>query len=194
MEDLQLLRRTPFAIAAAVTLVVAVAIFRLPEEFVANLRAGRPFSATQAGWIVRLLVLAAVTQAAYVGFAILRPEKVEAARERDGSLGAESPEGVARSVARNAALVPLLTLVYGASTVALTGERGTFWLFLVIALAQLAWYYRAAGEIAGWMSLQQHSALEAQERAPGDRALDGAPGHEDAAAVTDDHPAPPATT
>lgn len=190
MDDLQLLRRTPFAIAAAVALVVAIAVFRLPEEFIANLRAGRPFSATQAGWVVRLLVLAAIAQAAYVGFAVLRPEKVEAARERDESLGAESPEGVVRSVARNAALVPLLTLVYGASTIALTGERGTFWLFLVVALAQLAWYYRATGEIAGRMALRRDSALEPQERAP----ADGGPVDGEPSAVADEDPAPPAAT
>lgn len=185
-DDLEALRRAPFALATAVTLVVAIAVFRLPEELIADLRAGRPFSAAQAGWVFRILALAAVGQAAYVGFAVLRPEKVDAACARDASLGAASPPEVVQSVVRNAALVPLLTLVYGASNIALTGERGNFWLFLMVAVAQLAWYFRATGEIAQWMSLQSRPPLEpAAEGAPEDRPPGGA---------TDEDRAPPATT
>jgi hypothetical protein len=144
-------RSGPFLFAAAVISVVSIAVFRLPEEFITQLRSGRPFSAAQAGWLYRLLALAAVAQAAFVGFSVLRVERVEAAQKKDPKLRALTRAQMARSLARNGALIPLLTIVYGLSATALTGERGGYWLFLLLALLQLAWYFREVGQIERWL-------------------------------------------
>ena len=147
-------RNTAFAYATAVWFIVCLAMFRLPETFVARLRQNRPFDATQSGWVYRLLVVVAVAQAAYVGFVLLRSERIQKAREKDPKLAAMSRAEVVASAARNAAGIALLTLVYGVSAFAITGERGGFWLFALLTLAQLAWYFRQVGEMAKWISFQ----------------------------------------
>ena len=147
-------RNTAFAYATAVWFIVCLAMFRLPETFVARLRQNRPFDSTQSGWAYRLMVIVAVAQAAYVGFVLLRPERIQKAREKDPKLAAMSRAEVVASTARNAAGIALLTLVYGVSAFAITGERGGFWLFALLTLAQLAWYFRQVGEVARWISFQ----------------------------------------
>ncbi|MGH2746903.1 MAG: hypothetical protein ACRDKB_03130 [Actinomycetota bacterium] len=155
-------RRTPFWVAAAVLLVVSLGVLRLPESFVAQIERNRPLSSSQAGWAYRLIAVAAVAQAAYGGFIFLRPEAIRRAREKDQKVAAMPRERVASLVARNAAFMVVLTLVYGLAALAITGERGGFWLFAVIAAAQGAWYYRQVGEIGQWLSFQP--AVEALGR------------------------------
>ena len=89
-----------------------------------------------------------------MGFVLLRPERVQKARERDPKLARMSRAEVVASAARNAAGITLLTLVYGISALAITGERGGFWLFALLTGAQLAWYFRQVGEISRWISFQ----------------------------------------
>lgn len=149
----------PFAVAAAVTVIAAFAVFRLPEAFLATIQTGRPFGAAGSTWIFRGLIVGALLQAAYVGRAVLTAESVAAARERDAYLAAP-PEDVTAAVARNAALVPLLTVVYGLSSIAITGERSNFWPFLGLALLQLGWYYRAMGPVAEWLRLEGEAPLD----------------------------------
>lgn len=154
MEEAIKARRIPFAISCAVMGIVTLALMRLPESLVSQLRRNRPLSSTQAGWAYRLMALAAVAQALYVGFMVMRPEKVRSARENDEGLARLSRKEIVATVARNAALIPLLTIVFGLAAFALTGERGGYWLFFVVCIAQLAWYFRSSGEIGRFMSFQ----------------------------------------
>jgi hypothetical protein len=136
-------------------------MLRLPGSFVDRLRQNRPLDSNQSGWVYRLLVVMAIAQALYVGFVLLRPERIQKAREKDPKLAGMSRAEVVASTARNAAGVSLLTLVYGVSAFAITGERGGFWLFALVTLAQLAWYFRQVGEISRWISFQPEFAAEA---------------------------------
>lgn len=129
----------------ALALIVTIAVFRLPEEFVAGMRRDSPLDGAASGWLFRLLALAAATQAAYVGLSILRPEKIRQDRLQDPKLKEASGEETVRTVARGAAGMAVLTLAYGIAAFVLTGERGGFWLFLVIFAGQLAWSYRQSG-------------------------------------------------
>ena len=140
---------------AAVALIFAVALFRLPEEFVASLKRDRPLDLAAAGWLYRLLALIAAGQAAYIGLSLLRPERVRADRSKDPKLSAASLEGVTRIVARNAAGMAALTLLYGLGAFILTGERGGMWLFLLIFVAQMAWNYRQTGQAAALLAADQ---------------------------------------
>ena len=147
-------RRGPFVVAGAIVLIVTVLVFRLPDSLINQLRRNRPFSTDQSGWATRLLAIAAVAQAAYGGFVILTAEKVKKARENVERVTAMSKADIVTSVARNAAVMVVLTLFYGLAVVGTTGERGSFWLFVVIAVAQAAWYFRQVGQIAQWLVLQ----------------------------------------
>ena len=147
-------RRAPFLIAAAILLIVTILVFRLPESFVVQLRRHRPLSTDQSGWATRLLAIAAVAQAAYGGFVLLATEKVRRARESDARVSRMSKADLVTSIARNAAVMVVLTLVYGLALVGTTGERGSFWLFVFIAVAQAAWYFRQVGQIADWLVRQ----------------------------------------
>jgi hypothetical protein len=111
-----------------------------------------------AGWAFRILALVAVGQAAYAGFMILRPERVEIALEHEPSLRAAGHVRVARSLAWNAAGISALTTVYGIAAFVITGERAGFWLFALIGIAQLAWYYRSIGTIVEWLRFQPQTA------------------------------------
>lgn len=145
MERIAAARRGPFLVVAAVALILAIALFRLPEEFVAGLKRDRPLELGAAGWLYRLLVLAAAGQATYVGLALLHPEKVRHDRLRDPKLAARPPGESVRVLARNAAGMAGLTLVYAAGSFLLTGERAGVWLFLFIFACSLAWNYRQTG-------------------------------------------------
>ena len=153
-------RNTAFAYATAVWLIVCLGMARLPETFVDRIRRNRPLDTTQSGWVYRLLVVMALVQAFYVGFVLLRSERVQRARERDPKLARMSRAEVVASAARNAAGITLLTLVYGVSAFAITGERGGFWLFALVTGAQLAWYFRQVGEVSRWISFQPEFVAE----------------------------------
>ncbi|MGH7482925.1 MAG: hypothetical protein ACRELV_12280 [Longimicrobiales bacterium] len=145
----------PFILALAGSLVVVVALFRLPESFVSGLERGRPFTTDQAQWAFRLLLAAALIQALAVGFLILRPDRIRRALDRDERIAALPRADLAALLARNAAGIAALTLVYGLSAFAVSGERGYVWPFLVLLAAQFAWYARLVGEIAEWLRFQE---------------------------------------
>lgn len=136
------------------TFVVALAVFRLPDSFVAQLENSQAFSISQRGWAFRLLAFAAVAQAIYVGFAVFRPERVKHARETDRRVIKLTRERLMRSLARNAAGAIVLTLIYGLAAFAVTGFRAGFWLFMFVVVVQGAWYFRQTGEIARWLAFQ----------------------------------------
>ena len=153
-DDLLERRRRPFGIALAAAVIVTIAVFRLPELFVDQLRRNRAFDTGQSGWLFRLLAIAAVAQAAYIGFVLLRSERVEKAWRVDPKLARMHRSEVFASIVRNAAGMALLTLVYGLTAFLLTGERAGFWLFVLVVAAQLAWYYRQVGMIGRWIAFQ----------------------------------------
>lgn len=153
-DELKHRRRRPFLISSAVSVAVTVAVFRLPELFVDQLRRNSALTSGQSGWVYRLLAVMAFAQAAYVAVVLLRTDRVERAWKEDPKLHGLSRPEIMTSVVRNAAFMPLLTLVYGLSAFFLTGERAGFWLFVVLAAAQLAWSYRQAGQIAHFLSFQ----------------------------------------
>jgi hypothetical protein len=153
-DDLLPRSKRPFAIATSVAVIVTLTVFRLPDLVVDQLRRNRVFDSGQAGWLYRLLALAAAAQAAYIGFVLLRSERVEEAWKRDPKLTRMHRSEVFSSVVRNAAGMPLLTLVYGITAFVLTGERAGFWLFVVLTAAQIAWYYRQVGIVGRWLGFQ----------------------------------------
>ncbi|MGH2786331.1 MAG: hypothetical protein ACRDJV_00290 [Actinomycetota bacterium] len=128
----------PFAVAAATLLVVSVAIFRLPGAFVADMKQDGFLTGDSADVAFVFIAAMALAQAAYAGFAILRPARLEQWPEPGDSVVI---------AARNAAGIASLTLVYGVTAFLLTGLRAGFWYFVVLELAQGAWYYRQVGEI-----------------------------------------------
>jgi hypothetical protein len=142
-------RRAPFALAAVALFTVTLIVFVLPESLVELMQREGVLQGSQGGWAYRLLVLVALAQAAYGGFAILRPERLGPPTSQP-----EDRARVSATVARTAAGITGLTIVYGIAAFALTGLRGGFWLFVAIALAQGAWYYRAVGIIDTWLELQ----------------------------------------
>lgn len=147
-------RRVPFWVVGAILIVVCIGVLRLPESFVAQVERNRALSSSQAGWAYRLIAVVAIAQAAYGGFFLLRPEAIRKARAGDDKVAAMPRERIASLVARNAAFMVVLTLVYGIAALAITGQRGGFWLFPVVAVAQGAWYYREVGEIGRWLTFQ----------------------------------------
>jgi hypothetical protein len=145
---------TPFIALGAVMLIVFVAIARLPELFVAQLERSSPLSQAQTGWAFRLLAVAAIAQAAYGGFSVLQIDKVRESWKADPKMADMTRAEVAALVARNAAIMVGLTLVYGLALFFLTGERGSFWLFALLALLQTAWYYRQTRQITEYLAVQ----------------------------------------
>lgn len=171
MRELVARRLRPFGVAAAITVVVCIAIARLPDSLVELLERKSPFSSGQIGWTYRLLVFAAVAQAVYGGFVLLRPDHVQRARAKDPKLAAMSRARLTGIVARTAASMVLFTLIYGVAAFLVGGQRGGFWLFPLLAVAQGTWYYRQVGQIARWMGFQP----EAEVHRPGRGAFEREP-------------------
>ncbi|MDQ3878742.1 MAG: hypothetical protein M3290_10415 [Actinomycetota bacterium] len=154
MQQLIDRRRWPFVVVIAIVAITAIAVMRLPDLFLAHIRQDRPLSSAQAGWVFRLLAAIACAQALYGGFFALDPDRIKKAREKDKRLRDMRADAIATSAARNAAGMIFLTLVYGIADLALTGERGSFWLFPLVILGQAAWYYRQVGQIGRWLVFQ----------------------------------------
>lgn len=154
MEELRAKRIRPFAVVAAVLLIVCIAMARLPESLVELLDRNSPFTSTQKGWAYRLLAFAAIGQALYGGFMLLRPDRVERALQKDQKLARMSRAKVTSTIARTAATMLIFTLAYGIAAFVVTGQRGGFWLFPVVAIGQGLWYYREVGQIARWMGFR----------------------------------------
>lgn len=153
------------------TALVCIAMARLPDSLVELLDRKSPFSSAQLGWAYRLLVAAAVGQAIYGGFVLLRPDHVQRSRAKDPRLARMSRAKLTGILARTAASMVLFTLIYGIAAFLMGGQRGGFWLFPLIALAQGAWYYRQVGQVAKWMGFQP----EAAEHRPGRGAFQREP-------------------
>ena len=156
--------RLPFYLVAVVISLVCLAILRLPESFVVELERQRPFTSDQSGWAYRLLAIAAFAQAAYGGFSLLHVDRVAAVREQDPKVAAMPRERVLRTVTRTAAGMVFLTIVYGIAAFWVTGERGGFWLFPLMAVAQGAWYYRQLGQIGRWLAFQPEPSPDDKRR------------------------------
>jgi hypothetical protein len=154
MSELWARRRPAFIFAIAVLAIVSIAIARLPDSLVSSIENNRTFTNSQAGWVYRLLALAAVVQGFYGGFVILRIDRVKRAREADPKVAEMTHERVIGLLSRNAAGMVMWTLVYGVAAFVITGERGGFWLFPFLCLLQLAWYFREIGAIARWLEFQ----------------------------------------
>jgi hypothetical protein len=147
-------RRGPFVVLLVVLAIVCLAVLRLPDSFLSQIRANKPLDDVQADWAYRLLVLVAVAQALYGGFVVLQTERVRKARERDEKVGAMSREEIVVSVTRNAAGMCALTMVYGLAALGLTGQRGGFWIFPGVVLLQAAWYFRQVNDVTRWIEFQ----------------------------------------
>jgi cytochrome bd-type quinol oxidase subunit 2 len=152
--------RLPFILALAFAGIVTLAVYRLTDAFVVQLRNNSPLSDPAAGWAYRLIVAISVLQALYAGWAILRPERVRRAMAEEETVARLPRYAIARSVCRNAAGIASLTVIYGVAVFLLTGLRGGFLVFPLLALLQIAWYFRQAGVIAGWLAFQQEPAPE----------------------------------
>lgn len=160
MQELVARRLRPFAIVAAITVVICIAVARLPDSFVSLLQRKTPFSSGQIGWAYRLLAVAAVAQALYGGFVLLRSDRIKAARRDDPKLAALPRVQIVAVVARTAAAMLVFTLFYGLAAFVIGGQRGGFWLFPVIAVAQGTWYYRQVGQIAKWLGFQPEAVAQ----------------------------------
>jgi hypothetical protein len=154
MGELWARRRPAFITAGVILLIVSIAIARLPDSLVSSIQNNRTFTNSQAGWAYRLLAFAAIVQAFYGGYVVLRIDHVKRAREKDPKVGQMTHDRVIRSLSRNAAGMVIWTLVYGVAAFIITGERGGFWLFPFLCLLQLAWYFREIGAIARWLEFQ----------------------------------------
>lgn len=165
MQELLVRRTRPFAIAALAIAVTCIAVVRLPDTFLALLARNTPFSTSaQIGWAYRLLAFAALGQALYGGFALLRPERVDQARKQDPKLAGRPRSQLVGLVARSAAWMTFLTILYGLAAFGVSGQRGGFWLFPVLAVAQGAWYYRQVGQVGTWMGFQPEAGSDAPAR------------------------------
>jgi hypothetical protein len=153
VKDIMQRRLPPFAFVLAVLMVLSVAVARLPESLVEQLQRNSPLTGTEAGWAYRLLAAVAVAQV-LGGFRILRIERVRKAQETDPEVARMSRSRLLGSTARNAAGMIFLTFVYGLAAFLVTGQRGGYWLFAVLFLAQGAWYYRQVGDIGRWLEFQ----------------------------------------
>lgn len=145
-------RLGPFAYALAFLAIVSIAVFRLPDSTISALRDASPLETDAATWAFRVIAAVAIVQALYAGWTYLRAERVEGALKSDPKMAALPTARIVSSVARNAAGMVALTVVYGLAIFLLTGRRGGFWLFVVVALAQTAWYVRQTRLIADWLA------------------------------------------
>lgn len=144
----------PFWAALAVLAIVSVVVFRLPESLLVQIQSNGPFSSVQAGWAYRLLALVAAAQAVFVGFVVLRIERVQNSIEKDPKLAEMSKDQIAASLGRAGGGMAMLTLLYGLSALFIGGQRAGFWLFVALTLIQLAWYFRQTGVISQWLEFQ----------------------------------------
>ncbi len=80
--------------------------------------------------------------------------------DADGAWRTLPRDRIARSVSRNAAGITCLTIVYGVAIFLLTGLRGGYVPFPLLALAQGAWYFRQAGVVARWLAFQPEAVPE----------------------------------
>ena len=150
VRDLGGRRTGPFTVAGTIILVVSALVAGLPDSLLTQLMRDRILDGDQAGWAYRLLVLFALIEFVYGGYRVFRLEQASTSRIEDGRTAALSSERYISSLARTAALFVAFTVLYGLASIWLTGQRGGFWLFPLLAVAQLAWYYRSIGEIAVW--------------------------------------------
>ncbi len=135
------MRRTPFIAIATAGVIVCLVVMAIPESRIVAWHTARSLTDSQSGWAYGLLVLAATAQVFYSGyitFGIGQADKLRAA---------EKPEKVPTWLSRNAAIATALTLVYGLAALRITAERGGFWLFPLLAIAQGAWLYRKVREL-----------------------------------------------
>ena len=154
MEELANRRRGPFIIVAAISVAICVVVIAIPDSILAQLEHNRPLTDAQAGWAYRLLALFAIGQIVYTGMSVFRIDRIEQLRERDDGFARLSKPAVISSLSRNAAALVVFTLVYGIASLILTAQRGGFWLFPLLAIAQGAWYYREIGQISEWKAFQ----------------------------------------
>ena len=111
MTELASRRRAPFAFAAAALGVVTLAIFRLPESLVTQIENAGLLSLSGRGWAFRLLAFFAVMQALYVGYSVLRTERVKRARESDPRVARMTRHRIMRSLVRSAVGAVFLTMI-----------------------------------------------------------------------------------
>jgi len=168
MEALLARRRGPFLAVVTFGALVCIAVLAIPEPFLEQIERNRPLNDSQVGWIYRLLAIAAAVQVLYGGFRVFRIERVQTAREHDPRVAAMPREKLIASLSRNAAGMIALTLIYGLATTMVSGLRGGFWLFPVLALAQGAWYYREIGQVARWDAFQPEPVTEDPDKKPWD--------------------------
>lgn len=154
VHELMSRRFRPFAVVGVITVVVSVAVARLPDSLVELMQRKTPLTLAEVGWAYRLLAFAAVAQALYGGFVLLRPDHIEAARRKDPKVAALPRARLIGIVARTAASMLLFTLIYGLAAFIVGGQRGGFWLFPLLVVAQGAWYYRQVGQVAKWAGFQ----------------------------------------
>ena len=169
MNDLVARRRVPLAVAALVVALVTVALFRLPELFVSQLRDDAPLQGGAGRTAFWILVVVAIGQAAYAGFRILRPEQLgepepvrlhpDRGKRRRPTI-ADPYSRIASTVGWVAAGLVTLTLVYGVAMFGLTGLRAGFWVFVAIMSVQLLWYLRLTGDMLRWLNRQQDPPVE----------------------------------
>ena len=164
-------RWTPFLIVGAGLAIAFVAIARLPESYVAQMARNRPFfeSRAEADWAYRLLTVVAFAQAIYGGFVLLQIDRVKRSRERESAVAAMPRSDLLALVTRAAAVLVALTFVYGVATFWVTGQRGGFWLFAALSVAQIAWYFRQVNVIARYLDFQPEPR-PAREPAPWNQA------------------------
>ena len=160
MEDLAKRRRGPFIVVAALFFAICVVVIAIPDPVLAQLENNRPLTDAQAGWAYRLLAFFAIGQIVYTGMAVFRIERVERIRDTDERFAKLSKPEVISSLARNAAALVFFTLIYGIASLLLTAQRGGFWLFPLLAIAQGAWYYREIGQVAQWKAFQPDVVTE----------------------------------
>lgn len=153
----------PFLLALGLSLAVGIGVTLLPDTLVGQLRRNRALDEAQTAWSYRLLALMAIAQALYVGLAMLRGDNIGEVRSKDPKLARVSRSELVEIVHRNAAGLPLLTLVYGLTAFVLTGERAGFWLFLAIVLIQLGWYFKKSGDVATWLGFQPEFAAHRED-------------------------------
>jgi hypothetical protein len=158
MEELANRRRGPFIVVAALFAAICIVVVAIPDSVLALLANNRPLTLAQAGWAYRILAFFAVGQIVYTGMSVFRIERLDALREKDDRFARLSKPAVISSLSRNAAALVFFTLVYGIASLILTAQRGGFWLFPMLAVAQGAWYYREIGQVAEWKAFQADAA------------------------------------